>query len=73
MGDNGINNYKKCRQIDDDFDAMLPRQYGVMRIAQSSASVASCKATRCRHRASAHAVLPWRPPWLTILNETQKH
>ncbi len=40
-------------------------------IAQWSASVASCKATRCCHQANAHAVLPWRPPWLTILNETK--
>ncbi len=35
-------------------------------ISQWSTSVASCKATRCRHRASAHAVLPRRPPWSTI-------
>jgi hypothetical protein len=42
-------------------------------IAQWSASVASCKATRCCHRASALAVLPWRLPWLKILNETKKH
>jgi hypothetical protein len=40
-------------------------------IARWSASVASCEATRCRHLASAHAVLPWWPPWLTILNETK--
>jgi hypothetical protein len=35
--------------------------------------LASCKATRCCHRASARAVLPQRPPWLTILNETKKY
>jgi hypothetical protein len=29
--------------------------------------MASCKATRCRHRASAHAVLPRWLPWLLIL------
>jgi hypothetical protein len=51
--------------------AMSPGQYGAMRIAQWSASVASCKATRCRHQASAHAILPRLPPWLTISNETQ--
>ncbi len=44
MGNNGIDNYEKCRQIDDNFD--------VMHIAQWSASVASCKATRCHHRAA---------------------
>jgi hypothetical protein len=36
------------------------------RIAQCSASVASCEATRCHHWASACAVLPWQLPWLTI-------
>jgi hypothetical protein len=28
MGDNGIDNYKKCRQIDDDFD---PHAAGAIR------------------------------------------
>ncbi len=42
-------------------------------IARWSASVASCEATRCRHRASARAVSPRRLPWLTISNETKKH
>jgi hypothetical protein len=50
-----------------------PEQYGAMRITQWCASVASYEATRCRHWASARAVLPGRPPWLTISNETQKH
>jgi hypothetical protein len=27
----------------------------------------------CHHWASAHAVLPRRPPWSMILNETKKH
>jgi hypothetical protein len=52
--------------------AMPPGQYGAMRIAQWSASVASCEATRCRHLASARAVLPRWPPWLMISNE-KKH
>jgi hypothetical protein len=52
---------------------MPPGRYGSMRIAQWSASVASCEATRCRHWASARAVLPRWLPWLTILNKTQKH
>jgi hypothetical protein len=41
---------------------MPPGQYGAMHIAQWSASVASCKATRCCHQASARAVLPWQMP-----------
>jgi hypothetical protein len=72
MGNNGINDYKKCRQINDDFNPHAAGQYGAIRIARWSASVASCKATRCRHWASAHAVLPRRQPWSMISNETQK-
>jgi hypothetical protein len=53
--------------------AMRMRRYNAGHIAPSSASVASCEATRCRHRVSACAVLPWWPPWPTISNETQKH
>jgi hypothetical protein len=51
---------------------MLPGEYGVMRIARLSASLASCKSTRCRHWATAQAKLPQRPQWLTILNEKNK-
>jgi hypothetical protein len=51
--------------------AMPPERYGAMHIAQWSASVASCKATRCRHWANAHAV--GQLPWPTISNETPKH
>ena len=53
--------------------AMPPGQYGAMHNAQWSTSVASWEATRCCHRASALAVLPWRLPWSMILNETRKH
>jgi hypothetical protein len=53
--------------------AMLLGQYNTMCIAQWSASVASCEATRCRHQASARAVLPQQPPWSTILKRTKKH
>ncbi len=49
--------------------AMWMQRCNVGRIAQWSASVASCEATRCRHRASAHAVSPRRPPWLTMLKK----
>jgi hypothetical protein len=73
MGNNGIDDYKKCRQINDDFDCHAARAIRTMHIAQWSSSVASCEATRCRHWASARAVLPRRLPWSTILNETQKH
>jgi hypothetical protein len=52
--------------------AMRIRRCNAGHIAQWSASVASCEATRCHHRASAHAVSPWWPPWSTILNETKK-
>ncbi len=38
-------------------------------IAWWSASVASCKATRCRYWASACTVLPRQPPWSTILKK----
>jgi hypothetical protein len=46
--------------------AMQIWQCNAGRIAQWSTSMASCKATRCHHWASAHAILPRRPPWLMI-------
>ncbi len=46
--------------------AMQIQQCNAGHIAQWSASVASCKATRCHHRASANTVSPWRLPWPTI-------
>jgi hypothetical protein len=52
--------------------AMQIRRCNAGRIAQWSASVASCKATTYRHWVSAHAILPWQLPWLTISNETKK-
>jgi hypothetical protein len=53
--------------------AMRIQRCDVGRIARWSASVASCKATRCPNQLSARAVLPQRPPWSTILNETKKN
>jgi hypothetical protein len=53
--------------------AVRIRRCNAGRIAQWSASVASCKATRCRHWASARPVLPRQLPWLTISNETKKN
>jgi ABC-type cobalamin/Fe3+-siderophores transport system ATPase subunit len=52
--------------------AMAIQQYDAGRIARWSTSGASLKATGCRHRASACAVLPQRPPWLTNSNKTHK-
>ncbi len=67
IGDNGINDDKKAGKSTMMLIAVLPGQYGVMLIAQWSASVASYKATRCCHWARARAVLPWRLPWSRIL------
>ncbi len=58
---------KNTRQMLAISKAMHIRWCDAGRIAWWSASVASCKATRCRHRASACAVSPRRPPWSTIL------
>jgi len=52
--------------------AMAMQRYDAGHIARWSTSRASLEATGCRHRASACAVSPRRPPWSTILNKTQK-
>jgi len=52
--------------------AMAMQRYHAGHIAQWSTSRASLEATGCRHQASACAVSPRRPPWLTILNKTHK-
>jgi hypothetical protein len=57
---------KNTRQMLAILKAMHIRWCNAGRIARWSASVASCKATRCRHRVSAHAVSPRRPPWSMI-------
>ncbi len=67
MGDNGIDDYKKCRQIDVDFN---PHAAGA--IWHDAHRQMEC-IRAFYHRASACAVLPRQPPWLTILNETPKH
>jgi hypothetical protein len=51
--------------------AMLPGGYGEMPIAQWNASVASCKATRCCHQASACTVSPWTSKRKKNTNKTQ--
>ncbi len=62
---------KNTRQMLAILMAMRIQRCDVGRIARWRASVASCKATRCCHWGSAHSILPRRPPWSTILNETK--
>jgi hypothetical protein len=52
--------------------AMAIQWYDAGRIARWSTSRDSLEATGCHHWASACAVLPRRPPWLTNSNETHK-
>jgi len=52
--------------------AMAMQRYDAGRITRWSTSRASLETTGCHHRASACAVSPRRPPWLTILNKTHK-
>jgi len=52
--------------------AMAMQRYDVGRISRWSTSRASLEATGCRHRVSACAVLPRRPPWSTNSNKTNK-
>jgi hypothetical protein len=73
MGDNEIDDYKNAGKFMMISIPMPPGGYGTMHIAQWSASVALCKATRCHHQESAHTISPRRPPWSTISNETKKH
>ena len=50
---------------------MPPGRYGARHAARWSASVASCEATRCRHRACARAVSARRTPWSSSLPSCQ--
>jgi len=52
--------------------AMAMQRYDPGRIDPWSTSRASLEATGCRHRASACAVLPRRPPWSTNLLKQHK-
>jgi len=54
--------------------AMVMERYDARRINRWSTSSASLEANGCRHRhlASACAVSPRRPPWLTNSNKTHK-
>ena len=70
VANNEIDEKKKFRQIDNNFDghgnAAVRR--GVHRLMEHIQ--ASLKATGCCHQASACALSPRRPPWLTISNKT---
>ncbi len=72
VGNKRIGNNKKCRRFAGDFDcradvAVQCEAHRPMKHIQ-----ASLEATGCRHRASACAVLPRRPPWSRISNKTHK-
>jgi hypothetical protein len=74
VANNEIDGNKKYTSNAGDFDGHADTVVcNAGRITRWSASVASCKATRCRHRVSAHTVLPRRPPWSTILKKNKKH
>jgi hypothetical protein len=72
VANNKIDDNKKCRQINDDFDghgdaAVQREAHRPMEHIQ-----ASLEATGRRHQASACVVLPRWPPWSTILNKTHE-
>jgi hypothetical protein len=72
VANNKIDDNKKSRQIDDDFnghgDAAVRREvHRPMEHIQ-----ASREATGCRHRASACIISPRRPQWSMILNKTHE-
>jgi hypothetical protein len=73
MGDKGIDDDKKIRQKDDDFDRHAARAIRGGAHRPMKRSVASCKAIRCCHRVSTRTILPRRPPWSMILNVKKKH
>ena len=72
VANNKIDSDKNTRQTLANFMAMRIWRCNTGCITQWSTSVASCKATRFRHWASACVVLPRRPPWSSISNETKK-
>jgi hypothetical protein len=72
MANNEIDETKNAGKLTTISMAMAMQQYDVGRISQWSTSRASFEANGCRHWASARAILPRRPPWLTNLNKTHK-
>jgi hypothetical protein len=72
VANNKIDDNKKCRQINDNFDghgdaAVRRKAHHPMEHIQ-----ASLEATGRRHWASACVILPRRPPWSRILNKTHE-
>ncbi len=72
VANNEIDETKNAGKLTTILMAMEMQRYNAGRIARWSTSRASLKANGCRHRASACALLPRRPPWLTNLNKTHK-
>ncbi len=73
VANNKIDDNKKFRQIDNNFDghgnaAVRRKAHRPMEHIQ-----ASLKTTERRHQASTCVVLPRRPPWSTISNKHTKH
>jgi hypothetical protein len=71
VGDNEIGDDKNEGKLLAISIAMQMRRYNAGHITQWSTSRASLEATGCRHRASARAVSPRRPPWST--NSLKQH
>ncbi len=69
---NKIDENKKCRQIDDNFDGHGDAAVQREAHCPMEHTQASLEATGRRHWASACVVLPRRPRWSTILNKTHK-
>jgi hypothetical protein len=72
VANNKIDDNKKCRKIDDNFDghgdaAVRRKAHRPMEHNQ-----ALLEATGRHHQANACVVLPRRPPWSTISNKTHE-
>ena len=63
VANNEIDETKNAGKLTTISMAMAMQRYNAGRIARWSTSRASLEATGCRHRASACAVSPQRPPW----------
>ena len=72
VGDNKLTATKNAGESMSISIAMAMQRYDAGHITQWSTSRASLEATGCRHRASACAVLPRRPPWSKNSNKTHK-
>jgi len=72
VGDNESTATKNAGESTTISMAMAMQRYDAGHIARWSTSRDSLEATGCRHRASAYAVSPRRPPWSTNSNKTHK-